>query len=63
MPGGLPDCTGALRIFQTETPPKIGTPNLDDLVPLCPNCHTIVHLESPPLTINRLKEIIKEQKK
>lgn len=33
-----------------------------DLVPLCPNCHAIVHLEDPPLTINRLKELIREAK-
>ena len=41
--------------------PKV--PDLDDLVPLCPNCHAIVHLENPPLTINRLKELISEQRK
>ncbi len=31
------------------------TPKIDDLIPLCPNCHAIVHLENPPLTINQLK--------
>lgn len=30
---------------------------IQDLVPLCPNCHSIVHLESPPLSIKRLKEL------
>lgn len=35
------------------------TPRIDDLIPLCPNCHAIVHLEDPPLTVNRLKEIIR----
>jgi 5-methylcytosine-specific restriction protein A len=29
-----------------------------DLVPLCPNCHRIIHKLDPPLTINALKEII-----
>ncbi len=38
------------------------TPNLDDLVPLCPNCHAIIHLENPPLTVNKLKKLILEAK-
>jgi len=29
-----------------------------DLVPLCPNCHVIVHRQNPPLSISELKEII-----
>ena len=33
-------------------------PSVDDLIPLCPNCHAIVHLEKPPLSIKRLKELI-----
>ena len=36
-------------------------PDIEDLVPLCPNCHTIVHLEVPPLSINKLKELIYQQ--
>lgn len=30
-----------------------------DLVPLCPNCHAVVHLEKPELTIVELKERLK----
>lgn len=26
-----------------------------DLVPLCPNCHAVAHLRSPPLTLDELK--------
>ena len=37
------------------------TPDINDLIPLCPNCHAIVHLEDPPLTIDRLKELIAVQ--
>ncbi len=29
-----------------------------DLVPLCPNCHTVVHRRSPPISIEDLKELI-----
>lgn len=38
-------------------------PNVDDLIPLCPNCHAIVHLEEPPLSIKRLKKLIHATKK
>ncbi len=29
-----------------------------DLVPLCPNCHAMVHRRNPPFTIGELKEFI-----
>ncbi|MAI48954.1 MAG: hypothetical protein CMM16_00110 [Rhodospirillaceae bacterium] len=28
---------------------------LEDLRPLCANCHELAHSESPPITIERLK--------
>lgn len=31
----------------------------NDLVPLCPNCHAVVHLTKPELTISELKERLK----
>ena len=31
---------------------------IKDLIPLCPNCHTIVHRENPPLGILSLREIL-----
>lgn len=31
-----------------------------DFVPLCPNCHSIAHLENPPISIERIKEKIKQ---
>ena len=37
-------------------------PDIEDLVPLCPNCHAIVHLEVPPVTIDRLREMIRQQR-
>ena len=53
---------GYIHIHHTK-PISLGEqiPEIDDLIPLCPNCHAIVHLESPPLTVNRLKEIIREK--
>lgn len=31
-----------------------------DLIPLCPNCHTVVHRKNPPLSIAELQEAIKK---
>jgi len=31
---------------------------VDDLLPVCPNCHAMLHRRNPPLSINELKEII-----
>jgi 5-methylcytosine-specific restriction protein A len=30
----------------------------EDLIPLCPNCHSMVHKKTPPYTIQELKKII-----
>jgi len=32
---------------------------INDLRPICPNCHAMVHAKNPPLSISELKEIIK----
>ncbi|WP_429747529.1 HNH endonuclease [Vibrio clamense] len=29
-----------------------------DLVPVCPNCHAMLHTKSPPLSIDELKSIM-----
>lgn len=34
----------------------------NDLVPVCPNCHAILHKRKPAYTINELKEIIASNK-
>lgn len=31
---------------------------LSDLVPVCPNCHAMLHRTDPPMAIDRLKELI-----
>jgi len=33
-----------------------------DLVPLCPNCHSAVHLENPPISPEKLKERLFDRK-
>ncbi|RME44545.1 MAG: HNH endonuclease, partial [Chloroflexi bacterium] len=30
---------------------------INDLCPVCPNCHAMIHREEPPLTIKQLREI------
>lgn len=32
---------------------------INDLVPLCPNCHRVIHKKTPPFKISEIKEIIK----
>lgn len=34
-----------------------------DMIPVCPNCHAMLHKENPPIRPERLKEMIEEQKK
>lgn len=36
---------------------------IEDFVPLCPNCHAIAHLKSPPLTIKEIQIKINENGK
>ena len=31
---------------------------MHDLVPLCPNCHAVVHRQVPPLTIGELRQLL-----
>ena len=31
---------------------------IKDLIPLCPNCHSVVHLQRDPISIKRLKELL-----
>ena len=35
---------------------------IEDLVPLCPNCHAVVHRTSPPLTLEQLRGIVSAMK-
>ena len=33
---------------------------INDLIPLCPNCHSVIHLSKPALTIDELKKLMKK---
>lgn len=33
---------------------------IKDLIPICPNCHAIIHLTNPPLSIDEIKNLIRE---
>ncbi|UQS18071.1 HNH endonuclease [Pseudomonas sp. HS6] len=34
-----------------------------DLVPLCSNCHSMIHRKNPPLSLNELKQLVKKRTK
>ncbi|QDV25868.1 HNH endonuclease [Aureliella helgolandensis] len=40
-----------------DTGPRIIDP-ITDLIPLCPNCHAVVHLKNPPFTLNGLQTML-----
>ncbi|WP_102305387.1 HNH endonuclease [Vibrio cyclitrophicus] len=33
---------------------------VNDLVPVCPNCHAMLHRKTPPLTVEKLKKVIRK---
>lgn len=47
----------------SEVGPKYEVDPVVDLVPLCPNCHSIVHRKNPPLTVEQLRELLKSRKR
>jgi 5-methylcytosine-specific restriction enzyme A len=34
----------------------------DDLRPVCPNCHAVLHTEDPPMSVHMLRSILRERK-
>lgn len=34
---------------------------VNDLIPVCPNCHSMLHKNNPPFTVDELKDIIKNE--
>lgn len=36
---------------------------IEDLIPLCPNCHTVIHRKSPPYKIEEIKDKLEKSKK
>lgn len=35
---------------------------VDDLKPVCPNCHAVIHSKTPPYSVEQVKEMIKDAK-
>jgi HNH endonuclease len=36
---------------------------VEDLVPVCPNCHTMIHRSTTPLSVQQLAEIVQERRR
>lgn len=34
---------------------------IKDLIPVCPNCHSIIHKKEPPFSIEKMKKILRKQ--
>lgn len=52
---------GFIHVHHVQPLSRIGGPtkaNLNNLVPLCPNRHAVVHLKSPPLSIAELRRLV-----
>ncbi len=47
----------ALRRAEYKLRPTI------DLVPVCPNCHAMLHTKTPPLGVDELREIMAPRKR
>ncbi len=39
---------------------KYEVDSIKDLIPLCPNCHAMIHKSGEPFSVEKLKERLKE---
>ena len=57
--------SGFIEVHHTKPISELGNDYLidpeKDLLPLCPNCHSIVHRKNPPYTLNELKKIMEKE--
>lgn len=44
------------KVPLSETDGNVEVDPIEDLKPVCPNCHSMIHQESPPLSIEELSE-------
>jgi 5-methylcytosine-specific restriction protein A len=55
---------GVIHVHHLEPVSSMDTPRIlnpaIDLIPLCPNCHAIVHRRNPPLDVLELKDILQK---
>jgi len=63
--GGLGE--GFIHVHHIKPVSEIGLDYIinpiQDLVPVCPNCHTMLHKKAPPYTVDELKALILSLKK
>ena len=57
---------GFIHVHHVKPLSKVGDQyELDparDLVPVCPNCHAMIHRSNPPYSIEQVKQMLKESK-
>lgn len=57
-----PTAAGLIEVHHVTPVSEVGEgyiidPKLD-LLPLCPNCHSVIHRRSPPFTVDELREML-----
>jgi 5-methylcytosine-specific restriction protein A len=56
---------GFIHVHHTKPISQIGTTyqidQINDLIPVCPNCHAMLHKQEPPMTVVELQTIITKQ--
>lgn len=48
------------RVEISTRPDEYTVNPIEDLIPLCPNCHAMAHRERPPISIDRLKAMYRQ---
>ncbi|HTW59082.1 MAG TPA: hypothetical protein VMD99_13200 [Terriglobales bacterium] len=54
---------GFIHVHHLKAVARAGERKVDpikDLRPICPNCHAVIHLQNPPLSIVELKRMLKQ---
>ncbi len=61
-----PSAAGFIHVHHTKPLASIGEQHevnpLEDLRPLCPNCHAVVHMTNPPRSIEEVKALLPASK-
>ncbi|PPE67474.1 HNH endonuclease [Caldimonas caldifontis] len=61
-----PSAAGFIHVHHTKPLASIGEQHevnpLEDLRPLCPNCHAVVHMTNPPRSIQEVKALLRASK-
>jgi 5-methylcytosine-specific restriction protein A len=56
-----PDAAGLIEVHHVTPVSEVGPGYIidprTDLVPLCPNCHSVAHRRSPPFSVDELRDM------